>query len=90
MKILSTLSFLLLLSAQTVLAQDYMEEDPTLSEGETIYREEGSTFTEMNPPVSDEVANPEIERQEEDLFYPDSENSDWSLENEELPAEDWE
>ncbi len=44
----------------------------------------------MNPPISDEVANPEIERQEEDLLYPDSENPDWSLENEELPAEEWE
>lgn len=91
MKSLITWSLLLLaLGSQIALAQDYLEEDPSLSESETIYREEGSTFTEMNPPVSDEVANPEIERQEEDLLYPESESSQWSLENEELPAEEWE
>lgn len=84
--------FLLLLSLSVQIAsgQDYLEEDYLDNGGETIYREEGSTFTEMNPPISDEVAHPEIERQEEDLLYPDSENSDWSLENEELPAEEWE
>lgn len=90
MKSLIAWSLLLLtFTVQYAHSQDYLEEDPTLGE-ETIYREEGSTFTEMNPPVSDEVANPEIERQEEDILYPEGESSQWSLENEELPAEEWE
>lgn len=89
-KVIALMSLLFLMATTFVCAQDYLEEDPILNEEETIYREEGSTFTEINPPVSDEVPNPEIERQEDDLLYPESDNSDLNLENEELHGEDWE
>lgn len=86
----SMTSLFLFLSLATAFAQgqNYQEEEGLNNEGETIYREEGSMFTEMNPPLSDEVAHPEIEKQE-DLTYPE-ENSDWSLETEELPDDEWE
>lgn len=46
--------------------------------------------SDLLPPVSDDLSSPgEIERQEE-MQYPEGEDSSWSLGSEDLPAEEYE
>ncbi len=69
-------------------AQSYGSDgmDPELDD-QMIASEDDS---EIAAPVSDELSAPgEIERQE-DILYPEGEDTSWSLGSEDLPAEEYE
>lgn len=72
----------------TTFAQSYESDgmDPEMDD-QMIASDEESEFV---PPVSDELSAPgEIERQE-DVLYPEGEDTSWSLGSEDLPAEEYE
>lgn len=74
--------------ALPVFAQDYSGTE-VYEEDLQVYREEGSPYSE-NPAYTDDVVTPPSERQEEEQFFDEaSVEQDWSLENEELPAEEY-
>lgn len=84
--IISVFLILLPLNVQAQLASDNSE--PIIDEQQVI-PEEGSFQSELQPPFSDEVATPgEVEEQEEDLLYPQGEETDWGLGSEEIPDDE--
>ena len=90
MKSIQFLVFLMMaLVSLTTFAQSFEtdEMDPEINDQSFQKMEDESEFI---PPVSDELSVPdEIERQE-DMQYPESEDSSWSLGSEDLPAEEYE
>jgi hypothetical protein len=90
MKSIQFLVFLMLaLFSLSTFAQSFEtdEMDPELNDQSLQKMEDES---ELMAPVSDELSVPdEIERQE-DMQYPEGEDSSWSLGSEDLPAEEYE
>ena len=90
MKSIQFLVFLMLaLFCLSTFAQSFEtdEMDPELNDQSLQKMEDES---ELMAPVSDELSVPdEIERQE-DMQYPEGEDSSWSLGSEDLPAEEYE
>ncbi|MFP5384882.1 MAG: hypothetical protein ACLGHN_02300 [Bacteriovoracia bacterium] len=83
------ISFLLLLTALSPLKafSQYYESEPYEEYPEEMYIDEGDPNSEIYPPVSDDYYLSEDMEMQEDAPYP--EDQEWSLGEEELPAEDY-
>lgn len=86
-----TMMMFILLLPQLTYAQDFQDEEETKEYWDNhVGRNEGDFQSEIHPVVTDEVARPDIERQEEEPLYPEGEETNWSLGGEDLAAEEFE
>lgn len=89
MKTIMFLGLTTLMLSSTAFSQSYYEEDYPAYEDPMLV-DEGSFDSELQPPLADDYYYSEdLERQEE-YPYQDSAETDWSLEGEEIPVEDYE
>ncbi len=89
MKTIIFLGLTTLIFSTVAFSQSYYEEDYPAYE-EPMLVDEGSLDSEFQPPLADDYyQTEEIERQEE-YPYMDQPDSEWSLQGEEIPVEDYE
>lgn len=79
--------FLLLISFQAFAQEDFDPSEPIIDE-ENLSIEEGSFASELITPQTDEVPSPVAAERQEDIIYPEGEETAWSLGSDELAAEE--
>lgn len=80
---------ILILSFNVFAQEDFSNSEPLIDE-QNLSVEEGSLQSEVETIPTDEVAPPiEAERQE-DVLFPEGEDTAWSLGSDEIAAEDFE
>ena len=85
----SLLVLLIALLSLTSFAQSF-ETDEMDPEMDDQYIAAQDVDSELVPPVSDDLSFPGEIEQQEDIQYPEGEDSSWSLGSEDLPAEEYE
>jgi hypothetical protein len=78
---------LVLMSFQLPAQEDFSSSEPVIDE-QNLSVEEGSLESELVIPQTDEVATPVEAERQEDVLFPEGEDTAWSLGSDEVASED--